>query len=157
VKPIKIASILTSGLLAAFGFLQPALSHSGTAQDPWNPAHLEMLPSEIRAEVKKWDVLCGGSVAAAQRFALYLTVPSARFLALHFDDFRCRNKTVHCSSAGCLHEVYVSTTGRYRRVLAVHAHDVRLSSSNNQVFLELLDLNGNSRALRWNGSRFVKQ
>lgn len=156
-KPTKVASILISGVLASFALLEPANSHSGTAQDPWNPAHLEMLPPEIRAEVRKWEAVCGGSVAGAQRFALYLTVPSAQFVALHFDDFRCRNKTVHCDTAGCLHEVYVSTKGRYRRVLAVHAYDVRLSSFHNQAVLELLDVNGNSRALLWNGSRFVKR
>lgn len=78
-KPIKIASVVASALVALFAFRQPALSHSGTAQDPWNPAHLQMLPPEIRADVRKWDAKCGGSVAAAQRFALYLTVASAQF------------------------------------------------------------------------------
>lgn len=154
-KPNKIASVVAGALIALFGLRQPALSHSGTAQDPWNPAHLQMLPPEIRADVRKWDAKCGGSVAAAQRFALYLTVPSAQFLALHFDDFRCRNKSVHCGADGCLHEVYVSTTGRYRRVLAVHAHDVRLSSFHDQAVLEVVGVSGNSSLLRWNGSRFV--
>jgi hypothetical protein len=157
VRPVKIASILASGFLASFGLLQPANSHSGTAQDPWNPAHLEMLPPEIRADVRKWEAVCGGSIAAAQRFALYLTVPRAQFVALHYDDFRCRNKTVHCGTAGCLHEVYVSMKGRYRRVLAVHAYDVRLSSFHDQAVLELLDADGNSQTLLWNGSRFVKR
>lgn len=91
----------------------------------------------------------------AQRFALYLTVPSAQFLALHFDDFRCRNKTAYCGAAGCLHEVYVSTMGRYRRVLSIHARDVRLSSLHDRAVLEVVDANGNSSLLRWNGSRFV--
>jgi hypothetical protein len=87
VKPLKIVPVLATGLLALLGLLQPALSHSGVAQDPWNPAHLERLPPEIRTNVRKWNAVCGGSVAAAQRFALYLTIPSAQFVALHFDDF----------------------------------------------------------------------
>jgi hypothetical protein len=37
----------------------------------------------------------------------------------------------------------------------VRAYDIRLSSVNNQAFVELLDGKGNSRTLRWNGSRFV--
>jgi hypothetical protein len=115
-----------------------------------------MLPPEIRTDVLKWNAVCGGSVAAAQRFALYLSVPNARFVALHFDDFRCRNRTALCGTAGCLHEVYVSTKGRYWRVLAVQAYDVRLSSFQNQVLLELWDANGNTQMLRWNGRRFVK-
>jgi hypothetical protein len=154
-RPTKLAPILASSFFALFGLVQPALSHSGTAQDPWNPVHLKMLPPEIQADVRKWNALCGGPVAAAQRFALYLTVPNARFVALHFDDFRCGNKAVHCGPTGCLHEVYVSTNGRYRRVLAVHAYDVRLSSSNNEAVLEVLDTNGNTRTLRWNGNRLV--
>ncbi|UQR67049.1 hypothetical protein LRP30_18115 [Bradyrhizobium sp. C-145] len=151
----KLTCTLLSAVIASVALAQPALAHSGTAQDPWSPAHLDMLPAEIRADVWKWDAACGGSIAAAQHFALYLTVPGAEFVALHFDDFRCRSGVVLCNSAGCLHQVYVATAGRYRRVLAVHAYDVRLSSANNQAFVELMDVKGRSRTLRWNGSRFV--
>lgn len=154
-RPTRFASILATGFVALVGLVQPALSHSGTAQDPWSSAHIEMLPPEIRADVRKWDAACGAPIAAAQRFALYLTVPGAQFLALHFDDFRCRNRAVYCGSAGCLHEVYVSKSGRYRRVLSVHAHDVRLSSSHDQAVVEVVDGRGTSRTLWWNGSRFV--
>ncbi|MBR1128946.1 hypothetical protein [Bradyrhizobium iriomotense] len=151
----KPATALLSGVIALLALAQPALPHSGMAQDPWSPAHLDMLPAEIRADVRKWDAACGGSIAAAQHFALYLTVPGAEFVALHFDDFRCRGGAVLCNSAGCLHQVYVATAGRYRRVLAVHAYDVRLSSANGQAFVELMGEDGNRRTLRWNGSRFV--
>ncbi|MCJ9732705.1 hypothetical protein [Bradyrhizobium sp. PRIMUS42] len=154
-KLSKVTCTLLSGVIASLAFVQPALSHSGTAQDPWSPAHIDMLPAEIRADVQKWNAACGGSIAAAQHFALYLTVPGTEFVALHFDDFHCRSRAVHCNSAGCLHEVYAATAGRYRRVLAVRAYDIRLSSVNNQAFVELLDGKGNSRTLRWNGSRFV--
>ena len=143
-------------LSALIGVPQPALSHSGVAQYPWNPAHLENLPAEIQADVRKWGPACGGSLAAAQQFALYLTVPGARFVALHYDDFRCPNKVAHCDQAGCLHEVYVSTAGRYQRVLSVRAYDIGLSTFHNQAVLELMDAKGGSRMLRWNGSRFVK-
>ena len=155
VRPTRFASIPAIGLVTLVGLSQPALSHSGTAQDPWSSAHIDMLPPEIRADVRKWDAACGAPIAAAQRFALYLTVPGAQFLALHFDDFRCRNRTAYCRSAGCLHEVYVSTSGRYRRVLSVHASDVRLSSSHDRALLEVVDGRGTSRTLWWNGSRFV--
>lgn len=152
----KVVSMMASGFIAVLALQQPALSHSGVAPDIWNPAHLEMLPPEIRTDVQKRNAVCGGPVAAAQRFALYLSVPNARFVALHFDDFRCRNKTALCGAAGCLHEVYVSTKGRYRRVLAVHAYDIQLSSFRDQALLELRDVNGSSRILRWNGRQFVK-
>jgi hypothetical protein len=156
VKRTSVASIVAGGIVALFMLPQPSFSRGAVAQDPWNPAHLAMLPPEVRAGVLKWNAACGGPIAAAQRFALYLTVPSARFVALDFDDFQCRNKAVHCDTAGCLHEVYVSWGGRYQRVLAVRAYDVRLSSSHDQAFLEIQNTNGNSRRLRWNGSRFVE-
>ena len=156
-RPTNLASILATGFAVLVGLLQPALSYSGTIRDPWSSAHIEMLPPEIRADVRKWDTACGGPIAAAQRFALYLTVPGAQFLALHFDDFHCRNRAVHCGPAGCLHEVYVLKSGRYRRVLAVHAYDVRLSSSHDQAFLDVLDASVKGRTLRWNGSRFVER
>lgn len=151
----RLVSAIAVALLCWSGTLQPAFSHGGFAQDRWNPAHLGNLPPEIRAAVQKWEAACGGSLAAAPQFALYLNVPGARFVALHFDDFRCGNKSVHCSTTGCLHEVYVATKGRYRRVLAVHARDIRLRRDQNAALVEISGVDGKIRTLRWNGSRFV--
>lgn len=135
----------------------PAMSYGGLARDPWNPAHLEHLPPEIRADVHKWEAACGGGLAAAQQFALYLDVPGARFIALHFDDFRCGNKAVHCRAGDCLHQVYVATNGRYRRVLSVQARDIRLLRDGNTALIELTSgSNGRPRLLRWTGRQFVE-
>ena len=83
--------------------------------------------------------------------------PGRSFVALHFDDFRCGNKLVHCDTTGCLHEVYVATNGRYRRVLAVHARDIRLITYQNTAAVEISGgVNSKTRTLRWNGSRFVE-
>ena len=151
-----LVSTIAVALLCLSGTLQPAFSHSGVAQDRWNPAHLGNLPPEIRVIVQKWEAACGGSLAAAQQFALYLTVPGAEFVTLHFDDFRCGNKSVHCGTTGCLHEVYVANKGGYRRVLTVHARDIRLLSDQNAALVEISDVNGKIRALRWNGRRFIE-
>jgi hypothetical protein len=141
-------------VIALSSSIEPALSHSGFAKDPWNPAHLEKLPSEIRAQVQKWEAACGGPIAAAQQFALYLTIPGTQFVALHFDDFRCNNKSVHCNLRGCLHEVYASSGGKYRLVLAVHAREIRLVRQQNAASVEIHDAGGTSRLLHWNGVRF---
>jgi hypothetical protein len=148
-------SMMAVALLCLTGVLQPAFSHSGVALDRWNPAHLQNLPREIRVIIQKWEAACGGSLAAAQQFALYLSVPGAEFVALHFDDFRCGNKSVHCSTTGCLHEVYVATKGEYRRVLTVHARDIRLLRDQNAALVEISGVDGKITALRWNGRRFV--
>lgn len=151
----RLFSMIAVALLCLTGVLRPAFSHSGVARDRWNPAHLQNLPPGIRVIVQKWEAACGGSLAAAQQFALYLTVPGAEFVALHFDDFRCGNKSVHCSTTGCLHEVYVATKGQYRRVLTVHARDIRLLRDQNAALVEISGVDSKIRALRWNGRRFV--
>jgi hypothetical protein len=156
VNSSRLISTIAVALLCLSGISQPAFSHSGVAQDRWNPAHLRNLPPEIRAVVQKWEAACGGSIAAAQQFALYLTVPGAEFVALHFDDFRCGNKSVHCGTTGCLHEVYLAKKGQYRRVLAVHARDIRLLLNQNAAVVEISGSNGEIKALRWNGRRFVE-
>ena len=155
-KSSRLVSTIAVASLCLSGMLRPAFSHSGVAQDRWNPAHLQNLPLEIHTVVQKWEAACGGSLAAAQQFALYLTVPGAEFVALHFDDFRCGNKSVHCSPTGCLHEVYVATKGKYRRVLTVHARDIRLLRDQNAALVEISGVSGKIRALRWNGRRFVE-
>lgn len=157
VNPSRLISTIAVALLCLSGLFQPAFSHGGLAQDRWNPAHLRNLPPDILAIVQKWDAACGGSIAAAQQFALYLTVSGVEFVALHFDDFRCSNKSVHCGTTGCLHEVYVSNKGRYRRVLTVHARDIRLLHDRNAAVVEISDIDGGIRHLRWNGRRFVER
>lgn len=144
--------------LCLLGFPQSASSRGGTAQDPWNPAHLTSLPAEIRVQARKWEAMCGAPIAAAQRFALYLTTSGTQFVALHFDDFQCRNRSAVCDASGCLHEMYVTVRGRYRKVLALRAQDVRLVREQDAVLLEIQDRSSSApRILRWNGSRFVTQ
>jgi hypothetical protein len=153
----RLIHIVASGLVCISFFSNPAFARGGLATNRWNPAHLDNLPPEIRAQAQKWEGACGGSVAAAQQFALYLTIPGTQFVALHYDDFQCRNKSAHCNVDGCLHEVYVATKGRYRRVLTIHAHDIRLLRDQNVALVEISgNSNGPTRVLRWNGGRFVE-
>ena len=154
----KCALAATAFALGWTSLPQSASSHGGVAQDPWNPAHLTNLPSELRFQAKRWEAACGAPIAAAQRFALYLTAPGTEFVALHFDDFQCRNRGVICNVSGCLHEVYVKVGGRYRKVLTLRAQDVRLVREQEAAFLEIQNRSGGARRLlRWNGSRFVPQ
>jgi hypothetical protein len=137
---------------------QSASAYGVLAQNPWNPAHLTNLPPELRDQARKWEAACGAPIAAAQRFALYLTTSGTQFVALHFDDFQCRNRGVVCDASGCLHEVYVAVRGRYRKVLTLRAQDVRLVREQDAALLEVQDRSTSARRiLRWNGSRFVNQ
>jgi hypothetical protein len=150
------ASTIAAALLCLSAMIQPAFSFGGMPQDRWRPAHLENLPAGIRTVVRKWEAVCGGSLAAAQQFALYLTIPNGELVALHFDDFRCGNRAVLCSAKGCLHEVYLATNGKYRRVLSVHARDIRLLRDRSAAVVEISAVDGEVSALRWDGRRFVE-
>lgn len=156
---LKTCALAATGFALCFlGSPQSASPHGEMAQDPWNSAHLTNLPSEIRVQAQRWEAACGAPIAVAQRFALYLTTPGAQFVALHFDDFQCRNRGVVCDVLGCLHEVYVKVGGRYRKVLTLRAQDIRLVHEQDAAFLVIQDRSGGARRLlRWNGSRFVTQ
>jgi hypothetical protein len=49
---------------------------------------------------------------AQHQFAGYFQ--NWRVLVLHFEYFRCDDRAALCTQAGCLHQVYTSTGGRYR-------------------------------------------
>jgi hypothetical protein len=81
---------------------------AGTADHPWNSEHINQLPAEVRGAVSH---LCGPSLRAAHYFATYSE--NSRFLNLHFEYSHCQARNV-CTQAGCLHQVYILTNGRYR-------------------------------------------
>lgn len=155
-KAMKRASTIALAVICLSGMFRPAFSYGAMPQDRWKPAHLEHLPAGIRAIAQKWQAVCGGSIAAAQQFALYLAIPGGELVALHFDEFRCGKQSAQCSAKGCLHEVYLATKGQYRRVLSVHARDIRLLRDQNAALVEISAVNGEVSALRWDGRRFVE-
>jgi len=98
-------------LLACFGQVPLVLARSAGPhpEDPWNPQHIDGLPSEVRNAVKR---MCNRSRAEHQ-FASYFQ--HSRVLVLHFEHWRCGDGGGPlCAQAGCLHHVYISSGGRYR-------------------------------------------
>jgi hypothetical protein len=94
---------LHAGAARAAGGIRP--------EDPWNPQHIDGLPSEIRAAVAR---LCGGSLAAQHAFARYLEKGAVKLVGLHFELLRCGGSARLCTADGCLHQVYISRGGPYR-------------------------------------------
>jgi hypothetical protein len=107
---------LTIGLLAIAGQASLAFARSGGihSEDPWNPQHINGLPPEVRNALAH---MCG-TARAQHQFASYFQ--NSRVLVLHFEHFRCGNRAALCTQAGCLHQVYVSTGGRYRLLRSYH-------------------------------------
>jgi hypothetical protein len=105
------------GLLATLFQASAAFARSGGLhpEGPWNPQHIEGLPSEVRDALAP---MCRNPRAEHQ-FASYFQ--NSRVLVLHFEHWRCGDRGPLCAQAGCLHQVYISTGGRYRLVRTYHA------------------------------------
>jgi hypothetical protein len=113
---MKLAPIAL-GLLATASLASPAFARGGLhLLDPaWNPQHITGLPAEVRNALAH---MCGDAQAGHQ-FASYSQ--SSRILVLHFEHFHCGNGRALCTQAGCLHQVYTSTGGRYRLLRTYYA------------------------------------
>jgi hypothetical protein len=103
-------AITTGALLSLICQMSPAVARggAGTADPPFNPEHINQLPPEIRNAINH---LCGPSLRAGHYFATYFE--NSRFLKLHFEHSQCESQKA-CTQAGCLHQVYIMTKGRYR-------------------------------------------
>ena len=113
---MKLAPIAI-GLLATASLASPAFAR-GTLHllDPaWNPEHIRSLPAELRNALAH---MCRDSKAEHQ-FARYSQ--SLRILVLHFEHFRCGYRGARCTQAGCPHQVYTRTDGRYRLLRSYYA------------------------------------
>ena len=107
-------TLIAIGLLA---IALPAFARGGLhLLDPaWNPQHISGLPAEIRSALAN---ICRHSKAEHQ-FARYSE--NLRILVLHFEHLRCGDARALCTQAGCLHQVYTSTDGRYRLLRSYYA------------------------------------
>ena len=110
-------TLIAIGLLATASLALPAFARGGLhLLDPaWNRQHISGLPAEVRNALAH---MCRDSKAEHQ-FAGYFQ--NSRILVLHFEHFRCSNRGALCTQAGCLHQVYISTGGRYRLLRSYYA------------------------------------
>jgi hypothetical protein len=113
---MKLA-LIAIGLFAITGQASLAFARGGGlhSEDRWNSQHIDGLPGEVRNAVAR---MCADSRTEHQ-FAGYFQ--NSRVLVLHFEHFRCGDRGALCTQAGCLHQVYVSTGGRYRLLRSYYA------------------------------------
>jgi hypothetical protein len=109
--------LIAIGLLASIGQVPSVSARSAGPhpEDPWNPSHIDGLPSDVRSAVKR---MCS-SPRAEHQFASYLQ--HSRVLVLHFEHWRCGAGGPLCTQAGCLHHVYILSSGRYRLLRTYYA------------------------------------
>jgi hypothetical protein len=137
-----------------------AMSRNATSHDRevWNTARIDALPPELRSRVMRLERSCGAPLSAAKLFALHLSASGTRFIALHFDDFRCENRDVLCTGSECLHEVYVRSGSSFRLALSIHAVDLKMTDEGGMAGLEVTIAGPHPSRIfyRWDGRRFVK-
>jgi hypothetical protein len=97
-------------------------------------------------------------LSAAKLFALNLSPSGTRFIALHFDDFRCENRNVLCWGGECLREVYVRSGSSFRLALSIHAVGLKITKEGDLAVLEVTTAGPHPSTIfyRWDGRRFVK-
>lgn len=158
-----LRKFLTAAVVASLymgGFCASAGSRGGfmANQERQDAATVDGLPAEIRAEVRKWEAACGRPLLATRSLTRFIEVSNDRFIALHFHALSCRNGSAICGEAGCLHEVYASKDGRYRRVMSLHVQDITLKRVSGDAAVEIdCAFAGCPQLLWWNGNRFVKR
>ena len=148
---------ITIAAFAMFSIVQQSFGRGGFAsENPGNPEHIGSLPPEIRSELRKWEASCGVTSTAGHYFAVHLEVNGTRFIALHFEGYRCPGSGALCRRGECLHEIYATTHSRFHRVLSLYAPDIRMTRKDDHALLEVSGAAGNAYVLRWNGARFSR-
>lgn len=121
---------------------------------PWAAEHISGLPVDIHHALSTRERACGNTAAAGHYFSTSIEISGLVFRLLHFAEFACQNRAMICNHDGCLHEVYLETRSRYRRVFSTYASDLRMGSAGGVPTLEVTN-SRTSRSYRWNGRQFV--
>jgi hypothetical protein len=114
-------------LLLGTGFSSAQAKSALPAEDRWNPQHIDGLPAEIRSAIAPYARVCGGPLAAEHSFVRYFQSGTTKLIGLHFEHLRCSNREAVCTAAGCLHQVYISTGGRYRLLRSSYVPELDLT------------------------------
>lgn len=149
------ASVFLGSLLAAACAAGPVDARGGFGgENPWSAEHVGGLPADVRSAVDARARACGNAPAARHYFSTSITVGGRLFRSLHFEDFACGNRVAVCRTDGCLHEIYLESNGRNRRVFSTYARDMKMGSEGGGLVVEVTGGRSSGR-YRWDGNRFV--
>ncbi len=144
---------------AASAWTSRAWARGGLGPDPrLSSRQIEALPDDIRRGLAPIARACGGLRAEAH-FSRHLSPGGSayRFIALHFDNIGCNDRSVICAQAGCLHQVYVSSGAGYRLVFDARVEDLELTMVGSAPAIKVHCAGfapGCTRILHWTGTRF---
>ncbi len=97
------------------------------SEDRWDSRHISQLPIEVRIKAEARIRACGGTPAASHDFARYLTRDGTQLIGLHYEHARCAGQPIFCNASGCLHQVYISTGGRFRLLQSSYVPELDLT------------------------------
>jgi hypothetical protein len=86
-----------------------AFARGAVRDDPWNPDHIDRLPTEVRNSVLR---MCRERPRAGHYFATYLE--NSKIIRLHFELFSCDEGRSLRQDGACLRQEFVSDGSRYR-------------------------------------------
>ena len=136
---------------------------AGQAQGQLVPLHSnqqDRLPPAIRTTLESAKRACGDEyISVRNGFLRHLQGRAEEFTAVHFDEIGCANRAALCSSAGCLHRIFVTRGSSQREVWRGRASEIDMSIVAGRPSIEVHcgDFgHGCCRRLTWNGSRFVQ-
>jgi hypothetical protein len=101
---VVAASLASTQLTSMLAFAKGGNMRS---EDRYDPQHIEGLPADVRQQVLQ---RCPAA-RASHDFAQFMD--HLQKVVLHYERLYCAAESF-CGPSGCLHQVYVSSGGRYR-------------------------------------------
>jgi hypothetical protein len=102
--------LLFAFILSLLGCSQSSAKGGNMAnQNPYKTQYLESLPPEVRAALTQQ---CRSTARALPNFASF--TENTKRIVLRFEYFHCNSGDSFCGPSGCLHQIYVSSHGRYK-------------------------------------------
>jgi hypothetical protein len=137
---------------------------SSPSQGGWSnltTERLQQFPSIVRTAIVNAQKSCGEeSIGIRSGFIRYLRdAIGDEFIALHFDQFHCANRSTLFTSSGCLHQIFAALDGStYREVWHDHVKEVDMTNETGRMSASVRcggEGNHCAMMLRWNGKQLV--
>jgi len=149
--------LIVSAFAILLGVVAPAVSKAAPDQEEWRTSYVDQLPGEVSRDVRKWQKACG-VLKARSAFSNTMEIGGRHYLALHFEQLHCEDRTAICSAWACLHEVYEVRHGRFHKVTSFRTLEMQINFSDGEPVLEAdCGLLGCLRKMQWNGNGFTEK
>jgi hypothetical protein len=161
-EPATMKITLAITALLSFAITSAAEARGGTTRFEWSKLSaetLQELPPQISSAIRSAQKACGDDEPRVRTgFLRYLKLHDGQeFVSLHFDQFYCTRFSALCSSAGCMHRVFLADgRGRAREVWHAEVHEIGMDDRAGRPALNVNCDDFCGSPLLWDGSRFSK-